>query len=331
MAIVFLSLVLLVTVAWVFVGSRLRVPSRRYEGPASVSSLYDKWTNERLLEFYWGEHLHAGYYGDPPVKKDFIAAKIDMIDEMIKWGIAAPTTTFFKRLELTENSDSGKVKILDVGCGIGGSTRHLAKRWPKTSDVTGITISEAQAKHAASLARSQRVDNAMFLECDAHDLPFSDGSFEIVWAVESEHYMPNKEHFIREMVRVLKPGGVLIIAAWNVRDTQTAPLSDSERNIVQFLLDEWCMTDFISIQEYVDLYKRNGLVEVLSDDWAVSTQPSWRHAVTVALQDPRGWMRAKPYQLWGLARDAYTILRLGGAFRKGLCQYGLIRGQKAES
>jgi len=128
--------------------------------------------------------------------------------------------------------------------------------------------------------------------------------------------------------RVLKPGGLLIIAAAGLRETQDAPLSASERSDLQYLLDEGYHAKLISIEAYVELYKKNGLIEVVSDDWTVSTQPSWRHAVTVALQDPRGLMKAKPHRIWGRMRDAYTILRLDAVFRKGLCQYGLIRGQK---
>ena len=55
--------------------SHLRAPSHRYEGLASVSEVYDRWTNDHILEYYWDEHLHAGHYGNPPVKKDFIQAK----------------------------------------------------------------------------------------------------------------------------------------------------------------------------------------------------------------------------------------------------------------
>ena len=61
-----------------------------------------------ILESYWGEHIHLGYYNDEErakgyKKKDFIQAKYDFIDEMMKFGkIGSPKT------------------ILDVGCGIGG-------------------------------------------------------------------------------------------------------------------------------------------------------------------------------------------------------------------
>ena len=77
-----------------------------------------------ILEHYWGEHIHLGYYSEAEraagyKKKDFKAAKLDFVDEMLAWsGAQRP------------------LRILDVGCGIGGTSRHLAARFPQAS-VTG--------------------------------------------------------------------------------------------------------------------------------------------------------------------------------------------------
>jgi MPBQ/MSBQ methyltransferase len=197
--------------------------------------------------------------------------------------------------------------------------------------VTGVTISRAQAERATSLSRAQGVDNAIFVECDAVDLAFPDASFDVVWAMESEPHMPDKARFISEMVRVLKPGGALVVAAWNIRDTRRTPLSAREIRHVQLPLDEWCHAEFISIHDYVELFETHGLREVVSDDWSASTLPSWREAVLEGLRDPRGILRARPSQWWSQTRDAYTMLRLDAGFRKGLFQYGMIRGRKAAS
>jgi MPBQ/MSBQ methyltransferase len=70
------------------------------------------------LEYYWGEHIHLGYYTEEEracgyKKKDFKQAKFDFVDEMLKWsGADLPA------------------RILDVGCGIGGTSRHLAAKFP---------------------------------------------------------------------------------------------------------------------------------------------------------------------------------------------------------
>ena len=56
--------------------------ARRYQSSNSVASSYDQWTEDGILEFYWGEHIHLGHYGSPPQRKDFLKAKEDFIHEM---------------------------------------------------------------------------------------------------------------------------------------------------------------------------------------------------------------------------------------------------------
>ena len=71
-----------------------------------------------ILEYYWGEHIHLGYYTQEErargyKKKDFKQAKFDFVDEMLRWsGATSPS------------------RVLDVGCGIGGTSRHLAAKFP---------------------------------------------------------------------------------------------------------------------------------------------------------------------------------------------------------
>ena len=60
--------------------------ARPYQSSTSVSTSYDEWTEDGILEFYWGEHIHLGHYGSPPRSKDFLAAKADFVHEMVRWG-----------------------------------------------------------------------------------------------------------------------------------------------------------------------------------------------------------------------------------------------------
>lgn len=311
--------------------ANLRTPSRRYENAESVGEVYDFWTDEPRLEYYWGEHLHAGYYGNPPVKKNFIQAKVDFVDAMIAWGVEQPNPTLMRRLENPEPDPSlERVQLLDVGCGIGGSVRHLAKRWPQTAHVTGITISKAQITRAEALTQAQGVKNATFVECNALAMIFPDNSFDVVYAVESEMHMPDKNIFISEIARVLKPGGMLILACWNVRDTRHAPLNKDEAAHIRLLVEEWRHAEFTSIPDYINILEKHGLTNIVAENWAPHTQPSWRASVFEPFSDPRGIISINLKRNWIMLRDAYTVLRYDEAFRKGLCEYGLIRGQKGE-
>jgi len=163
-------------------------PSRSYRdgereagGINSVGEEYDAWTSEGILEYYWGEHIHLGYYEEGQRKaplyggKDFVEAKYDFIDRMLDFSqTEAPS------------------KVLDVGCGIGGTSRYIAKKFP-SADVTGITISPEQRRRAEQLATERGIGNAKFELVDALNMTFADNSFDLVWACESGEHMPDKE------------------------------------------------------------------------------------------------------------------------------------------
>jgi MPBQ/MSBQ methyltransferase len=205
-------------------------PSRTYSAD-SVAREYDAWTQDGILEYYWGEHIHLGYYNDEEMaegykKKNFIQAKYDFIDEMMKFGGIDP------------NMDSG-AKVLDVGCGFGGTSRYLADKLGPSADVTGITLSPNQVKRGTELASERGLSNAKFMVMNALEMEFPDNSFDIVWACESGEHMPDKEAYINEMMRVLKPGGKFVMATWCQRDDREVPFSAKDKRDLRFLYEEW--------------------------------------------------------------------------------------------
>ena len=85
---------------------------RKYKSSRTVSSSYDAWTNDKLLEKLWGEHIHLGFYHPRNKHIDFRKAKIEFVHQLVKWSGL-------------DNLPKGS-RVLDVGCGIGGSSRILA-------------------------------------------------------------------------------------------------------------------------------------------------------------------------------------------------------------
>ena len=94
--------------------------------------------------------------------------------------------------------------ILDAGCGIGGSSIFLAERIG--CSVTGISLSERQVNKAKELAIEKKVEaNVDFKVMNFCVTNFPDENFDVVWGCESICYADDKEQFIKEAYRVLKP------------------------------------------------------------------------------------------------------------------------------
>ncbi len=291
------------------------ITARRYQSSDSVANSYDQWTDDGILEYYWGEHIHLGHYGSPPQRKDFIAAKIDFVHEMVKWG------------DLDKLSRG--TTVLDVGCGIGGSSRILARDYGFA--VTGVTISPQQVQRAQELT-PEGLD-AKFQVDDAMKLSFPDASFDVVWSVEAGPHMPDKAVFARELMRVLKPGGVLVVADWNQRDDRQKPLNFWEKPVMRQLLDQWSHPAFSSIEEFSELLAETGFVEgeVTTADWTKETLPSWIDTIWQGIVRPQGWLRFGLSGFIKSAREVPTILLMRLAFGKGLCRFGMFHAVRGNS
>jgi ubiquinone/menaquinone biosynthesis C-methylase UbiE len=106
-------------------------------------------------------------------------------------------------LETIGDADIADKRVLDVGCGRGG-TIHTIQKWFKPRTVTGIDITSgaiefSRVRHAAP--------NARFMLGDAEKLPFDAASFDVVTNLESSHHYANIDDFYAGVWKVLSPGG----------------------------------------------------------------------------------------------------------------------------
>jgi MPBQ/MSBQ methyltransferase len=295
------------------------ISPRKYESAESVANSYDQWTEDGILEFYWGEHIHLGHYGSIPLskggksqKKDFLVAKADFVHEMVHWsGLdkLPPGTT-----------------VLDVGCGIGGSSRILASDYGFS--VTGITISPQQVKRATEL--TPKGLDAKFHVDDAMALSYPDASFDVVWSIEAGPHMPDKAIFAQELMRVLKPGGILVVADWNQRDDRLQPLNWWEKIVMKQLLDQWAHPAFSSIEGFAELLEATELVQgqVKTTDWTQETLPSWLDSIWQGIVKPKGLIKFGLPGLIKSLREVPTLLLMRLAFGVGLCRFGMFYAQR---
>jgi MPBQ/MSBQ methyltransferase len=214
-------------------------------------------------------------------------------------------------------------KVLDVGCGIGGSARILARDY--NLDVIGISISPAQVDRATELTTQGL--SCRFEVMDALDLQMADHSFDAVWSVEAGPHMPDKQRYADELLRVLKPGGLLAVADWNRRDPSDGAMTKTERRVMRQLLNQWAHPEFASIAGFqqnleTSRYNQGG---ISTDDWSRATLPSWIDSIVEGLRRPRAVLGLGPKAVLQGLRETPTLLLMHWAFATGLMQFGVFK------
>lgn len=204
-----------------------------YPTPDEVGAYYDL-----MGPFYatlWGDNIHVGYWTGP----DDTSSNIEAQDRL--------TDLLIEKVNLTAGQT-----LLDVGCGVGRPAIRLSQC--TGSSVTGITVSADQVARATRLAEQHGVaDRVRFHRADATMLPFDDASFDAAWAFESLLHMPDRMHVLREIWRVLRPGGRFVLTDV----TEERPLSDEQRAL---LYGSFMLRSLETIERYPALVAGAGFV-----------------------------------------------------------------------
>ncbi|KAK4085295.1 uncharacterized protein Triagg1_285 [Trichoderma aggressivum f. europaeum] len=109
------------------------------------------------------------------------------------------------------------MRVLDVGCGVGGPAREIVKF--TGCHVTGLNINSYQISRAKQYAVKEGLTHKLdFVQGDFMNLPFPDDSFDAVYVIEATVHAPSLESAYREIFRVLKPGGVFGVYEWFMTD-----------------------------------------------------------------------------------------------------------------
>jgi ubiquinone/menaquinone biosynthesis C-methylase UbiE len=109
----------------------------------------------------------------------------------------------------------GGARVLDVATGKGAVLVPAAAAVGPRGRVTGIDLSEAMVREAAREIDRLGLENVDVLEMDAEDLRFPDASFDCVLCAFAIFFFPRLDRALREMRRVLRPGGRIAVTTWD--------------------------------------------------------------------------------------------------------------------
>ena len=299
--------------------------NRIYRNSTTVQQEYNSWTQDGILEYYWGHHIHLGYYPNKTSSNvDFRQAKIDMTFTLFKWAHKVTNRD-------AENIAPNTLSLLDAGCGFGGSTMALTNKY-KLKHSIGITLSDYQVARGKKLLIETKENNPYnknveFRVADALNIDFEDNTFDIVWSLEMEPHIPDKSKMIDQFLRVLKPNGLLILGCWNIRDTNKIKLNEKDKKLVWFLENEWGHPNFWSIDDYKKKFESHEQVnQIYVDNWTEYTLPSWYESLYEIIRRPKMlfWAILHPScwnDRWG---DLMGLMNMDSAFRSGLMEYGIF-------
>jgi ubiquinone/menaquinone biosynthesis C-methylase UbiE len=143
-------------------------------------------------------------------------------------------------------------RALDVGCGTGVVTRDLARRVGNQGKVVGIDPSERLIEVALRRMKEVGIEGVVeFRSADGGALPFPDGGFDLVVASAVFGHVPNGMEVLKEMVRVARPGGTILVFD---HDIDTIVIDAADRNVTRRIVHAYCDHYFTSGWSGRELY-----------------------------------------------------------------------------
>ncbi|CCH33127.1 methyltransferase domain-containing protein [Actinosynnema sp. NPDC047251] len=212
--------------------------------PEEVGDYFDR-NHEVLTTIYHG-NMHYGYWNGPEDEAGFEEATTRLTDLVID------------KLAVERGA-----RVLDLGCGIGRPAVRLAER--TGAEVVGVSVSAKDVARAGETAAAAGLaDKVSFRLADAMELPFEDGSFDAVFALGSMGHMPDRGDALKEVARVLRPGGRVVLTDEVLRG---AALEDEEQAyILAMVAATWCAGPPTVAERYSDYCRVAGLeLDELSD------------------------------------------------------------------
>ena len=218
------------------------------EHERSVEQYYDEATQDFYIKGWNPDHIHFGLFepGECPEEGEPLAQSAGLaraVERMVDTTVAPARVR-------------ARHHVVDAGCGVAGTAMHLAKTFGCT--VTGINICRKQLDIAGTRVRDAGLSERVRLACAdcSRSLPFEDESVDAVVNIESACHYSDRRQFLREVARILKPGGRIVAMDWLARDGLT---SDQYERLIQPVCDAWFLSGLESPSTYSDKVREAGL------------------------------------------------------------------------
>jgi len=268
---------------------------------ATARDYYNSTDADNFYHTIWGgEDIHIGVYA--------------AVDEAIVPASRRSVEHLAKRIE---GLDASKT-VLDIGAGFGGAARYLAKTFG--CRVVALNLSEVENERDREKNREQGLTDLIeVVDGSFEAVPKPDASFNVVWSQDAILHSGDREQVLREVVRVLKPGGQFVFS-----DPMRA--DDCPEGVLQPILDRIHLSDLGSPGFYRKTAAKLGLEEV-------GFEPMTEHLVTHYSRVLEA-TEARRDELKGVVSDDYVERMKKGlghwveGGRKGYLAWGIFSFRK---
>ncbi len=159
--------------------------------------------------------------------------------------------------EIVKNTNLKGKSILDIGCGCGGAAFHLIKKHGAKS-VQGIDPEPLVIKTAQKLAKKNNLTDIATFKCvEPGPLQYNEETFDVIFSKEAFLHIPDKEALLKDVHRILKPGGLIIVSDWMRMDD-----NPPSKQMKEYIDSEGLDMLMISLRKYKELLELTNFTDI---------------------------------------------------------------------